>query len=223
MAKGIRYLCLASCLTGVASLCSAGVLSGKTCCAKSCGKCGGSGCDSSKGGSKNCCIGTITNSKKTCQKASDTACTIPPSPAPPPPSPPPSGLRLCVQGLKGRDGLGDDVCCPRSCNQGRRCSRGWLCQNAGPDNQCCINKIRSSKKICQKEGDTACILQKFATVGAVTLPERGLSMWSSVIAAGVALLFTSAGVLRWQRTRATAATCDSTKEQTAEQTPPLLE
>ena len=37
--------------------------SGSACCAKKCGKCGGSGCSKRPGGKKNCCNGNI---KKTC-------------------------------------------------------------------------------------------------------------------------------------------------------------
>jgi len=219
MAKGIRSLCLASCLTGVASLCAAGVLgqmgAGKYCCPQSCGQCGGRRCDSR---GENCCIGSIAKSKKICQKEDDTGCKIPPSPSSPasPPSPRARLTRQCVNGVTA-----GGVCCPHSC---RTCGRGVGCHFSGRNTwQCCEAKIRKSGKTCQKESDTACILQKFATSGAVALPESGLSMWSSAIAAGMALLFTLAGVLRWQRTQATAATCDGTTEQTAEQTPPLLE
>ncbi len=45
-----------------------GIQSGKACCAKSCGVCGGTGCSKLPGGASKCCTGTITNAGKSCAK-----------------------------------------------------------------------------------------------------------------------------------------------------------
>ena len=50
--------------------------SGSACCAKKCGKCGGSGCHKRPGGQKNCCNGNI---KKTCGPNQKAPCRPPTS------------------------------------------------------------------------------------------------------------------------------------------------
>ena len=47
-------------------LCWDGILNGQTCCAASCGTCGGTGCGGFPGGAANCCIGTINDSGRVC-------------------------------------------------------------------------------------------------------------------------------------------------------------
>lgn len=61
------------------SLCSAGVLTPQAsiCCPKSCGTCGGPGCNEREGGGANCCAGIIRNSNKTCESSGDVACNMP--------------------------------------------------------------------------------------------------------------------------------------------------
>ena len=49
-----------------------------TCCAKSCGRCGGHGCADLPGGSAKCCIAPIQASQVNCNDATDTACMNPP-------------------------------------------------------------------------------------------------------------------------------------------------
>lgn len=53
-------------LTGGDPGCSTGIRSGTACCAKSCGRCGGSGCSKLPGGSSACCTGTINAAAKSC-------------------------------------------------------------------------------------------------------------------------------------------------------------
>lgn len=45
----------------------------RTCCASSCGKCGGVGCSQRPGGAKNCCVGTIHDSRIYCVMTSGAA------------------------------------------------------------------------------------------------------------------------------------------------------
>merc|ERR1712166_339166 len=60
---------------------------GDTCCKKTCGDCGGSGCSKRPGGTNNCCTNKIQAAKKLCKKnGADAPCIIPPSPPPPPPT-----------------------------------------------------------------------------------------------------------------------------------------
>ena len=68
-----------SCLHPIdnAFYCQGGIASGSTCCAKSCGKCGGNGCGQLPGGSSGCCRGAIKRSGTVCAAATDTQCIIP--------------------------------------------------------------------------------------------------------------------------------------------------
>jgi hypothetical protein len=72
--------------------CSRGVLSpvdSATCCAKSCGSCGGVDCGAKKGGSENCCRGKIDEGGRRCNEVGPPCKEGPPSPSPaPPPGPP---------------------------------------------------------------------------------------------------------------------------------------
>jgi hypothetical protein len=47
-----------------AGFCDSGIANGDVCCAKSCGRCGGSGCGELKGGSDKCCSGNIKKANK---------------------------------------------------------------------------------------------------------------------------------------------------------------
>ena len=63
--------------------CANGIRERNVCCAKSCGKCGGTGCNDFPGGSKSCCSGTITRAANSCSDhaapciVSDAAATSP--------------------------------------------------------------------------------------------------------------------------------------------------
>lgn len=50
-------------------LCAEGIKSGSTCCAASCGSCGGSGCGLRPGGGKACCTGTINEAAVSCDES----------------------------------------------------------------------------------------------------------------------------------------------------------
>lgn len=52
----------------VMSDCSSGLVDGVSCCASSCGVCGGSGCDNRMGGARACCGGIIAKSNRKCDK-----------------------------------------------------------------------------------------------------------------------------------------------------------
>ncbi|MEE2903244.1 MAG: hypothetical protein VYC39_13000 [Myxococcota bacterium] len=47
-------------------MCSRGVRSGQTCCANSCGTCGGTGCSQRPGGAESCCSGRIQMTARSC-------------------------------------------------------------------------------------------------------------------------------------------------------------
>lgn len=70
--------------------CDSGILSPGTrcCCAKECGKCGGTSCQDHPGGGSNCCCGDIAKSNRTCDKT-DPPCLLPADPPSPPGPPPP--------------------------------------------------------------------------------------------------------------------------------------
>jgi len=57
--------------------CNSGVRAGRACCAKSCGQCGGKGCQLRPGGGAKCCHGKVK--ARPCNAHSDTACFIPTS------------------------------------------------------------------------------------------------------------------------------------------------
>lgn len=68
----------------IGPLCSEGYINsaGNTCCAASCGRCGGSGCGSLPGGSSNCCSSQILTANVTCTSSSQTVCVLPSTPSP---------------------------------------------------------------------------------------------------------------------------------------------
>merc|ERR1711865_93726 len=139
---------------------------GDTCCKKSCGACGGSGCSKRPGGAKNCCTNKIKAAKKLCKKnGADAPCIIPPpSPTPPPTPPPPpcpAGMvqwnepnvapasPYCTNGFANPKG---DTCCKKSCGD---CGGSGCSKRPGGSNNCCTNKIQAAKKLCKKKGADA--------------------------------------------------------------------
>ncbi len=59
-------------------LCADGILSADdTCCAASCGTCGGRGCKLLEGGKDLCCTATIRRSERVCAAAADVGCRLP--------------------------------------------------------------------------------------------------------------------------------------------------
>jgi len=60
--------------------CESGILSWSknVCCPKSCGRCGGPGCERRPGGPNACCTQNIEPTRKICQTSGQTACIMPP-------------------------------------------------------------------------------------------------------------------------------------------------
>jgi hypothetical protein len=81
---------------GADPTCATGIISGNTCCAASCGVCGGSNCSNRPGGGHNCCGGVIAKDKKYCGDVGP-GCTL----ADP----------LCRTGV-----INGNVCCTKTCN-----------------------------------------------------------------------------------------------------------
>lgn len=67
---GAVYVMPRWCIGGIESI------SGTTCCALSCGKCGGSGCQNLPGGSNKCCMGNV-KAQGTCADPHSTVCRVP--------------------------------------------------------------------------------------------------------------------------------------------------
>lgn len=57
--------------------CEDGISGGGACCASSCGRCGGRGCNRRPGGGRRCCSGHITRTSRMCTDKDDTVCKIP--------------------------------------------------------------------------------------------------------------------------------------------------
>lgn len=85
--NGVRFVTVAECLGSVVPpyktnnrlqndpMCQNGFIRGNTCCLKSCGGCGGSGCSLLNGGAEGCCVTNIQNANYTC-KLSPAPCVI---------------------------------------------------------------------------------------------------------------------------------------------------
>lgn len=59
-------------------LCKNGILNGKACCAKSCGRCGGEGCSNLPGGKEKCCSQAIKEQNELCDDEYAVACLVKP-------------------------------------------------------------------------------------------------------------------------------------------------
>ena len=68
---GTAYVLPRWCLNGIQSH------SGMTCCAHSCGRCGGDGCAYLPGGRSECCISGVRDSGVTCAHPEDSSCRLP--------------------------------------------------------------------------------------------------------------------------------------------------
>ena len=108
-------------------LCQNGIRSGSSCCTRSCGTCGGSGCSQRPGGATNCCTSHITKKQNSCMVTS-APCQIP------------SGDSTCCTGVTT-----GKFCCAASCETcgGSGCSG----RPGGPD-ACCTSNIGSSGRLC---------------------------------------------------------------------------
>jgi hypothetical protein len=80
------YCCLP--ISAADPRCVHGILDGSAdvCCAKSCGRCGGTSCQNFPGGRKSCCTSKVRNDGHSCTRA-DPPCVMPIAPPGPPPPP----------------------------------------------------------------------------------------------------------------------------------------
>jgi len=110
--------------------CSAGVpdLSGRFCCPKACGQCGGLGCEMRPGGGSQCCGGSI---ESTC----NTSAGFPPCKYPPEWTPPPARCSAGIVDVSGR------FCCPKACGQ---CGGLGCDMRPGGGSQCCGGSINAA-------------------------------------------------------------------------------
>lgn len=119
------------------SRCTAGILDaeGKICCSKSCGRCGGIGCETRPGGGDECCGGAIT--RLCTSSAGAPPCRYISALAAPKPIEPVSApsARRCVGGVESAAG---DACCLQSCGQ---CGGPGCDQRDGGAPRCCGSSI----------------------------------------------------------------------------------
>lgn len=110
---------------------------GETCCAASCGSCGGKSCSQNNGGAKNCCAGIIKTSGKSCLEGG-APCNISRVPA--------NGFEtvmadpMCSRGIKS-----GGTCCAPGCGKcgGTECSA-----RPGGKNACCTGAIEQTQRSC---------------------------------------------------------------------------
>lgn len=149
------------CLTGVT-----GVLRGTSvCCAKRCGRCGGSMCARSPGGAANCCIPRIMSAKVSCTVAGP-PCVLPAAPPSPSMTPTPSKINAdstCSTGILGNHPKGT-VCCAKSC---RVCGGPMCARNPGGAVNCCMPRIISGGQLC-RTNLPPCIVSLVANTPSVT-------------------------------------------------------
>mmetsp|Transcript_73037 Transcript_73037/g.144818 ORF Transcript_73037/g.144818 Transcript_73037/m.144818 type:complete len:294 (-) Transcript_73037:103-984(-) len=125
--------------------CTEGILSavGDACCANSCGRCGGLGCESRPGGGAQCCGSSM-----------ETACS---SLAGPPPCKYPPGWQevepqRCVGGVLSTAG---DACCPVRCGE---CGGPFCAAMPGGAAECCGGSIRT--ECASSAGPPPCVYPK---------------------------------------------------------------
>lgn len=108
--------------------CTAGIINnaGDACCARTCGQCGGAGCESRPGGGSFCCGGSIKAICKTL--AGPPPCIYPADWAPP--------SNRCTAGIQSETGIG---CCPKWCGS---CSSIGCDVKLGGAAQCCESSIK---------------------------------------------------------------------------------
>jgi len=147
-------------------ICKNGIIdyySHTVCCPKSCGVCGGYGCETRPGGA-NCCAYPIKASGNVCRSDWDTHCVIQAHPK-------------CESGILSPD---NKVCCPKECG---RCA-GWGCEKRpGGATKCCETVIGPRRVMCTSPYQTACnmpplliaLAEKSDAEMASLLPEQQLN------------------------------------------------
>jgi hypothetical protein len=108
-------------------VCATGILSGDSCCAASCGTCGGSGCTGRPGGFANCCTAGVAS---TPCGTNFPGCKVGPSDPD------------CITGVL--DGTGT-YCCALSCGT---CGGGGCSSRPGGFSSCCTAGIDASGALC---------------------------------------------------------------------------
>ena len=120
---------------------------GLTCCAPSCGICGGEGCELRPGGAELCCGDNLATANETC---GGPACIFHPARGEVE-----ARARACelVGGVPDLSGLS---CCPKTCGT---CG-GVGCQSrpGGPDS-CCLDNINDANQLC---GEPPCMMLAFS-------------------------------------------------------------
>lgn len=108
-----------------------GIISGNSCCPKSCGTCGGSGCGGRPGGAAACCTSNIEAANLPCS-GNAPPCVINPLPADP----------QCHTGI-----ISGNVCCEASCGT---CGGSGCGSRPGGAASCCTSSIQSSGRSCKR-------------------------------------------------------------------------
>jgi hypothetical protein len=136
-------------------ICKTGIIdySHTLCCAKSCGVCGGYGCETRPGGATACCANPIKATMRVCRSDSDVHCVIQAHPK-------------CESGILSAD---NRVCCSKTCGV---CAGGGCEKRPGGANNCCLTVIMPTKKMCTSPGQTACVMPPL-----LALAENSDSNW----------------------------------------------
>src|SRR5690606_13679674 len=121
--------------------CDGGILDGdgSTCCAASCGTCGGSGCSGRPGGAASCCEQTIRDSGRSCLD-NGPPCIM-------------YGDPSCEHGeTYTRPQTGTTVCCPAYCGTGlapgsQVCGGGDCSERLGGTDACCSGAIEAAGEV----------------------------------------------------------------------------
>lgn len=141
-----------------ASRCTAGILDDtqRHCCPKSCGKCGGIGCDRRPGGGSVCCGGSLKQSCYTSE--GPPPCTYPlgwPQPESlslqQRPLPSMTTASQCFGGVESSTG---DACCSGDCGT---CGGPGCNDRPGGAGNCCGSSIRQAGRICNESVGPPCV------------------------------------------------------------------
>ena len=120
---------------------------GLTCCASSCGVCGGVGCDTRVGGAASCCADALSSGNQACGHP---PCTM---------SIDPAASSARVSACVGLGGIPDSTgmfCCDGSC--GSCAGMGCEGRDGGAD-ACCADNLEAANVAC---GDPPCLMQSHA-------------------------------------------------------------
>lgn len=109
---------------------------GSVCCAESCGRCGGFGCNNLPGGSSSCCGTTILSSGRVCSSSTPAPCKLTST----------STSTSTCKGIKNADGT---ACCASMCGT---CGGYGCSSRPGGYTACCTNAMI---KLCSATGGVA--------------------------------------------------------------------